>query len=114
MIPWLLLVETVSIEGRPLSEIIQARIDRYPVSGEINRTVEDPHEMLKRIEEEFRGRGGTFDYTDGLSVEFDSWRFNLRPSNTEPVIRLNVEARQDKQLLTEKTEEILSLIERFK
>lgn len=114
MIPWLVLVETLSIEGRPMSELIRARIHRFPVSGEINRTVENPHEVLRRIEEEYKGRGGTFDYTDGLSVEFDSWRFNLRPSNTEPVIRLNVEARQDKQLLKDKTDEILSLIERFK
>ena len=114
MIPWLVLVETLSIEGRPLSELIEGRIERFPVSGEINRTVGDPHDVLKRIEENYKDRGGTFDYTDGLTVEFDAWRFNLRPSNTEPVIRLNVETRQDKRLLKEKTDEILSLIERFK
>jgi phosphomannomutase len=108
------LVETLSIEGRPLSELIEGRIERFPVSGEINRTVGDPHDVLKRIEENYKDRGGTFDYTDGLTVEFDAWRFNLRPSNTEPVIRLNVETRQDKRLLNEKSDEILSLIERFK
>jgi phosphomannomutase/phosphomannomutase/phosphoglucomutase len=112
MIPWLLLVETLSVHGRPLSELVEARIARYPVSGEINSTVQDPHAVLKRIEEHYKGRGGSFDYTDGLSVEFDSWRFNLRPSNTEPVIRLNVEAKQDKNLLREKTEEILEMIQR--
>jgi phosphomannomutase len=114
MIPWLVLVETLSIEGRPLSELIEARIEKFPVSGEINRTVENPHEVLKKIEEAYKGQGGTFDYTDGLTVEFDAWRFNLRPSNTEPVIRLNVETRQNKRLLKEKTDEILSLIDRFK
>jgi len=111
MIPWLLLAEIVSDEGRPLSELMQARIDKFPVSGEINRTVADSKTVLKRIEEVYRAKGGVFDYTDGVSVEFDRWRFNVRPSNTEPVIRLNVETRQDKILLQEKTEEILELIE---
>jgi len=111
MIPWLLLAEIVSDEGRPLSELMQARIDKFPVSGELNRTVADSKTVLKRIEEVYRAKGGVFDYTDGVSVEFDRWRFNVRPSNTEPVIRLNVETRQDKILLQEKTEEILELIE---
>lgn len=111
MIPWLLLAEIVSDEGRPLSELIQARIDRYPVSGEINRTVADSAAVLRRMEEVYRAKGAVFDYTDGVSVEFDKWRFNVRPSNTEPVIRLNVETRQDTILLQEKTEEILQLIE---
>ncbi|MCA1959458.1 MAG: phosphomannomutase [Desulfomonile sp.] len=111
MIPWLLLAEIVSNEGRPLSELMQARIDKYPVSGEINRTVADSKAVLRRIEEVYRAQGGAFDYTDGVSVEFEKWRFNVRPSNTEPVIRLNVETRQDKILLQEKTEEILELIE---
>lgn len=111
MIPWLLLAEIVSNEGRPLSELIQARIEKYPVSGEINRTVADSKAVMTRIEEVYRAQGGVFDYTDGVSVEFDTWRFNVRPSNTEPVIRLNVETRQDRVLLQEKTEEILELIE---
>ena len=112
MIPWLLMLETLVDEGRPLSEIIQSRIDEFPVSGEINLEVADPHGVIKRIEEYYEGRGASFDYTDGFSAEFDSWRFNLRPSNTEPVIRLNVEARRNRELMKEKTDEILELIER--
>jgi phosphomannomutase len=113
MIPWLLLVETLSIAGRPLSELIQARIEKYPVSGEINRTVAEPHSVIQRVEAHYKGQGPDIDYTDGLSMEFQKWRFNLRPSNTEPVIRLNVEARQDKELLHDKTADILDLIEKL-
>ncbi|MBM4326120.1 MAG: phosphomannomutase [Deltaproteobacteria bacterium] len=111
MIPWLLMAQTLSEENRPLSELIQDRVKRYPVSGEINRQVSDPHKALQKIEEQFKGKGAQFDYTDGLSVEFDTWRFNLRPSNTEPVIRLNVEARGDKTLLDKKTEKLLEMIQ---
>jgi phosphomannomutase/phosphomannomutase/phosphoglucomutase len=111
MIPWLLLLEILSVEDQPLSRLIAPRIDRFPVSGEINLKADRPHEALKRVEETYKSRGGTFDYTDGLSVEFELWRFNLRPSNTEPVIRLNVETRTDKILLKEMTDELLALIE---
>ncbi|MEW6114675.1 MAG: phosphomannomutase, partial [Thermodesulfobacteriota bacterium] len=111
MIPWLLMVQTLSAENRPLSELIKDRVKRYPVSGEINRQVSDPHKVLQKIEEQFKGKGAQLDYTDGLSVEFDTWRFNLRPSNTEPVIRLNVEARGDKALLDKKTAELLEMID---
>ncbi|MEW6348084.1 MAG: phosphomannomutase [Thermodesulfobacteriota bacterium] len=110
MIPWLLLAETLSVEGRPLSELIAARLRNYPVSGEINLTVSDPHKVIKKAEETFKPQGAALDYTDGLSVEFPNWRFNLRPSNTEPVIRLNVEARHDAALLEEKTKEVLALV----
>jgi phosphomannomutase/phosphomannomutase/phosphoglucomutase len=111
MIPWMLLVETLSVAARPLSELIEARMDKYPVSGEINRTVADPHGIIQKMEAHYKNQKPEIDYTDGLTMEFDKWRFNLRPSNTEPVIRLNVEARQDKKLLDDKTAEILALIE---
>ncbi len=114
MIPWMLLVETLSTEGKPLSELIEARQEKYPVSGEINRTVSDPPGVLKKIEANYEGKDLATDYTDGVSMEFKDWRFNLRASNTEPVIRLNVETRQNPQLLKEKTAELLSLIEQFK
>jgi phosphomannomutase/phosphomannomutase/phosphoglucomutase len=113
MIPWLLMVQTLSLEDRPLSELIQVRMDKYPVSGEINRRVSDPHGLLKRIEEDYSKKNPAIDYIDGLSMEFESWRFNLRPSNTEPVIRLNVETRHDKRLLEERTNELLHLIEKW-
>jgi phosphomannomutase/phosphomannomutase/phosphoglucomutase len=113
MIPWLLLVQTLSVEGRSLSELMQARMDKYPVSGEINRTVSDPRAVITDIEANYKGSELSVDYTDGVSMEFKDWRFNLRPSNTEPVIRLNIEVRQNKELLKDKTSEILGLIERM-
>jgi phosphomannomutase len=111
MIPWLLMVQTLSTEEQPLSELIRVRMDKFPVSGEINRKVSDPHDVLVKVEDVYKAKDPAIDHVDGLSVEFDNWRFNLRPSNTEPVIRLNVEARGDKDLLQEKTEEILKLIQ---
>ena len=109
MIPWLLVLELMSEEGKTLSALMQERIDRYPVSGEINSKVKDAAEVLARIEAEY-GKTGKISKVDGLSVEYDNWRFNLRKSNTEPVIRLNVETRHDKALLEEKTAELLEKI----
>jgi phosphomannomutase/phosphomannomutase/phosphoglucomutase len=114
MIPWLVLVQAVSSAGRPLSELVKSRMKKFPVSGEINRTVLDPHAVISKIEAHFKGSEIGTDYIDGLSMEFQNWRFNLRPSNTEPVIRLNVEVRNDKILLDKKTEELLSLIDCYK
>ena len=110
MIPWLLVLELLSqAEGKTMSELMQERMKRYPCSGEINSKVKDADEVLARIEEEY-GANGKITRVDGLSVEYDNWRFNLRKSNTEPVIRLNVEARQDKVLMRQKTEELLCKI----
>jgi len=110
MIPWLLLVQILSLEGCPMSELMQARMHKFPVSGEINRTVSDPKGVMAKIAQKYKGEELSVDYLDGVSMEFKNWRFNLRPSNTEPVIRLNIEVRQDKDLLKAKTEEILGLI----
>jgi phosphomannomutase len=112
MIPWLLMVETMSAEDKPLSELMTDRMTKYPVSGEINRKVGDPPGVLKQIEAYYKGKELNVDYTDGVSMEFKDWRFNLRASNTEPVIRLNVETRHNPELLKEKTNEILGLIEK--
>ncbi len=114
MIPWLVLAQAVSSAGKPLSELVRSRMEKYPVSGEINRTVSDPHSVISRVESHYKGSEMGKDHTDGLSMEFSDWRFNLRPSNTEPVIRLNLETRNDKGLLEKKTLELLSLIESFK
>ncbi|MGO9122661.1 MAG: phosphomannomutase [Desulfomonilaceae bacterium] len=111
MIPWLLLIQILSAEKRPLSELIQSRIDKFPASGEINRTVRNGLAVLQGIEDHYKGKELITDHIDGLSMEFDNWRFNLRPSNTEPVIRLNVETRADKDLLKEKTDELLKIID---
>ena len=92
-----------------MSELMQERMEMYPCSGEINSKVKDADEVLKRIEAEY-GPQGKVTRVDGLSVEFDNWRFNLRKSNTEPVIRLNVETRQDEALMQQKTDELLRKI----
>ncbi len=108
MLPWLLVCQLISEQGRGLSSMVDERMRAYPVSGEINSTVADPDAVIQKVEEAYAE--GEKDYTDGLSVSFAHYRFNLRKSNTEPVLRLNVEARADAALLKEKTEELLELI----
>ncbi len=113
MIPWLLVAENISVSDKPLSQLVGARIEKFPVSGEINRRVKDAHLVVREIEKQFVIDGAVVDYTDGLSVGFADWRFNLRMSNTEPLIRLNVESRGDISLMQEKTAELLACIERL-
>lgn len=113
MIPWLLLAERLCQSGKPFSSLIDARIEAYPASGEINRTIDNPPEVIAAIEEKYGADAKSVSYVDGLSVEFDNWRFNLRMSNTEPVVRLNVEARADIPLMKAKTEELLAEMERL-
>jgi phosphomannomutase len=110
MIPWLLVAELLSASGKSLSHWVAEAIAAYPCSGEINSTVEDAAAVLARIEQFFAGEVVSIDRTDGLSMEFADWRFNVRMSNTEPVVRLNVESRQDKALMEAKTSELLRLI----
>lgn len=110
MIPWLLVLELLSqADGKSLSGLMKERMERFPCSGEINSKVKDADEVLNCIEEEY-GSQGEATKIDGLSVDLNIWRFNLRKSNTEPVIRLNVETRQDVLLMQVKTEELLSKI----
>ena len=111
MIPWLLVAGLVSNSGRPLSALVAARIARYPVSGEINRRLANPAAAMARVREHYAAVARNADETDGLGLEFDAWRFNLRMSNTEPVIRLNVETRGDPALLQRQTKEILVLLD---
>lgn len=108
MVPWMLVYSLMSRTGKPLSELIGKRMDAYPVSGEINSVVDDPDAIIAAVEKAFPG--GTKETVDGLSVAFDDFRFNIRKSNTEPLLRLNVETRGDKRLLEEKTDELLTLI----
>lgn len=108
MLPWLLVTELMCCEGKKLSELVGERMEKFPCSGEFNRKVENSKAVLAAIEEKYGD--GKIDKLDGLSIEYDSWRFNVRVSNTEPVMRLNVETRGDKALLKEKTEEILAVI----
>ncbi|MDJ0699535.1 MAG: phosphomannomutase [Woeseiaceae bacterium] len=111
MIPWLLVAELMSRTGQPLSKLVGDRIARYPASGEINLKVRDTGAAIQAVRDRYAQVANSLDTTDGVSLEFDSWRFNLRASNTEPVIRLNVETRADEQLLEEKVKEILGLLD---
>ncbi len=110
MVPWLLVTELMAIQNTPLSGLVNERMAAYPASGEINNTIEDPSMLIKTIERRYAADADNVDHTDGLSMSFGNWRFNLRMSNTEPVVRLNVESRGDEALMCEKTEELLSLI----
>jgi phosphomannomutase/phosphomannomutase/phosphoglucomutase len=109
-IPWLLVSALLSEQGVPLSHMVRERIGQFPSSGEINCQVADVKMTLARIESLYRAACKSLDQTDGISLEFDAWRFNLRGSNTEPVIRLNVESRANPALMKEKTAEILRQI----
>jgi phosphomannomutase len=108
MLPWLLVCRLMSVSGKPLSALVNERMAAYPVSGEINSTVTDPDAVITRIEQHHAD--GKKEYIDGLSVEYPDYRFNVRKSNTEPVLRLNVETRGDRALLNQKTAELLDLI----
>ena len=108
MVPWLLVVSLLSRKGVTLSSLVAERMAAYPVSGEINSVVQDPDRVIADIEAHFKG--GVRDYTDGLSVSFPAFRFNIRKSNTEPLLRLNVESRGDVSLMKEKTAELLHII----
>ena len=113
MLPWLLLAEIVSDTGRSLAELVDERIAAYPCSGELNFAVNDTDEVIQKVLGAFAGRDPTIDRTDGISLEFERWRFNLRASNTEPVIRLNVETRGDPALLDDGVGELSGLIQPF-
>jgi phosphomannomutase len=112
MIPWLLVLAVISERGQPLSALVGARIRLFPASGEINRRLSSAAgSILARVRAHYEGSARTIDLTDGLSMEFDRWRFNLRGSNTEPLVRLNVESRADEPLMRAKTAEVLKLVE---
>jgi phosphomannomutase/phosphomannomutase/phosphoglucomutase len=113
MIPWLLVAEIMSFSGKPLSELVSERMEMFPASGEINRRLKDPAAAIAKVGDSFIPEALMTDYTDGLSVEYPAWRFNLRTSNTEPVVRLNVESRGDEALMRAKTTDILSILDSF-
>ncbi|MFK4000531.1 phosphomannomutase CpsG [Psychrobacter namhaensis] len=108
MIPWLLTIELLSITGKTLSELVTGYIQAYPSSGERNfrLTTHDAPTIISAIESKFGPENPTKSTLDGLSLNFGDWRFNLRASNTEPLIRLNIESRGDAALLATKTQEI--------
>ena len=111
MIPWLLIAGLMSRTGQSLGKLVAAREAAFPCSGEINREVANPAALLEAVEAHYATDALAVEKLDGLGVEFAEWRFNLRMSNTEPVVRLNVESRGDQALMAEKTEELLALID---
>ena len=110
MIPWLLVAEIMSKTNQPLSELVSKRMQQYPISGEINIKIHRPEKLLEEIKNRYQNQSVSVDDIDGYSFDLESWRFNLRMSNTEPLVRLNVETKGDKKLLSTKTDEILDLI----
>jgi len=110
MIPWLLITEVMSKRKASLSQLVGERMRAFPASGEINRKVKDAPAVIARVEAGYTPNALAVDRTDGLSVEFSQWRFNLRSSNTEPLLRLNVESRGDTALMRAKTAELLEVL----
>ena len=110
MIPWLVVLQVMSDTGKTLSQLVGERMRLFPASGEVNRRVPDAPATIAAVLAKYEPDAKSVDHTDGVSVEFERWRFNLRSSNTEPLIRLNVESRGDEVLMREKTAELLALI----
>ncbi len=110
MIPWLLVLSLMNRSGKPLSALLAERMARFPASGEINRRLENPVAAIEAVRLRYEEGCQEIDHTDGLSMNFADWRFNLRSSNTEPVLRLNVETRGDAVLLEQKTQELLAIM----
>jgi phosphomannomutase len=111
MIPWLLVAGLMAQRQLPLSAMVAERMAAFPCSGEINRTIGKPETVLAAVEARYGDQALSVERVDGLSMSFPDWRFNLRMSNTEPVVRLNVESRGDRALMEAKTEELLALID---
>jgi len=110
MIPWLLVLAVISESGKTLGELVRERQRLYPVSGEINREISDTRSAMSLVQKHYQSQALSVDHTDGLSMEFAQWRLNLRGSNTEPLLRLNVESRADESLMRAKTQEVLQLV----
>jgi phosphomannomutase len=111
MIPWLIVAQILCESGLTLSQLVGERIALFPVSGELNYRIPDAKAAIAAIEARYAPHAIALDRTDGVSFEFADWRFNLRTSNTEPLIRLNVEARGSVTLMRAKTDELLAVLE---
>ncbi|MFF6009167.1 phosphomannomutase CpsG [Rahnella sp. R3(2024)] len=110
MIPWLLVAELLCLKGQTLSQLVEDRVAAWPASGEINSKLANPKVSIDHVYQHFAPLAQEIDHTDGISMSFENWRFNLRSSNTEPVVRLNVESRGDELLMKQKTAEIMKLL----
>ena len=110
MIPWLLIVELMGRKEKKLSELVKDRQQKFPSSGEINFTMKKPEKMIEKILKYFQNQYLYYDYFDGLSLVFEDWRFNLRISNTEPLVRLNIETKENLDLLNHRIEELSKIL----
>ena len=113
MIPWLLVTQLMCQRDQTLAAMVHEREEAFPCSGEINRVIGDPKSLINSVEAHYGPGSMRVEYLDGLSIELEDWRFNLRMSNTEPVVRLNVESRGNRELMERKTLELLEMIDRF-
>jgi phosphomannomutase/phosphomannomutase/phosphoglucomutase len=113
MIPWLLVLEIMSTTGKTLSELVGERMRLFPASGEINRKLKDGRKAIEAARDKYGPSSAAIDFTDGLSIEYPEWRFNLRSSNTEPLVRLNVESRGNASLMRDKTGELLQFLSAY-
>lgn len=113
MIPWLLVARLMTERNQPLSALVDQCVAEFPSSGEINRKLKDAKAAIAAIEEKYTADADVVDHTDGVSISFSDWRFSLRSSNTEPLVRLNVESRGDEKLMKDKTAELLAELEHF-
>ncbi|WP_019895311.1 phosphohexomutase domain-containing protein [Hydrogenovibrio halophilus] len=114
MIPWLLIMQQLSDTQQPLSRLVAHCQKAYPCSGEINHTVADIPATLAAIQTHFQGQAPSISQIDGLSLDFDSWRLNVRASNTEPLLRINIETRGNADLVQEKLKEVEAIIQQTK
>ena len=111
MIPWLLVIDLLSKKDVKLSTLVNGMISKYPCSGEINFKVADTQKAIDNVIEYFSDQNPTLDYTDGVSADFGDWRFNIRASNTEPLLRLNVETKsQEAQSINRHLSQLKQLI----
>jgi phosphomannomutase len=109
VVPFLVMLELLSQTGQPLSQLLAPYRERYFITGELNTPVADVARKLQELEERYAAEGGRISHLDGVSVDFDDWHFNVRPSNTEPLLRLNLEALDEAQMI-EKRDEVLAVI----
>jgi phosphomannomutase len=111
MIPWLLVAELISLAGKPLSQLVSERQQAYPCSGEINFNVADVKACIHAVKNYYANQNPTIDETDGVSMSFGNWRMNIRGSNTEPLLRLNIETKADSALVQQQLQAITALLQ---